>query len=699
MIGASDCEGGRAFRLRGGIGCALWVLALASAATPASAALSVTAEPALYPAFDPAVTDYVTRCTAGTPVDVSVSATAGTEANVDAQGRRAGDFTAKVHIVPGQAFRIVATTGAATATYYVRCLPGNFPPWTFQRTGQPQAEWYMVAPDIVLTPIGFPAGISRTYVAIFDGNGVPVWWRDMGQFTTDFHLLPNGNLASMPRDTPVAEERRLDGSLVRSLSAASGTIDPHDFVLLPSGNYLVTTLRLVPGVDVCGQTNVTITDNGIQELTPSGLLVWEWWAADHIPVSEAPSEWCSRIRLPDGSWDPYHINSAAPDGNGHVMSFRHLDAIYRVDRASGNITWKIGGSARPESLTVLNDPIFTAGGSFAGQHDARVLGDGTVTIHDNGFHPNFERAPRAVRYALDLSARTATLIEQKNDPGTVPSPLCCGSARRLAGGGWVMSWGSAALITELTASGARVFSLTFPNQLSSYRADPVPPGTLARTALRDGMEAQFPRGFPRPNAAREVYVPLVPAFAQCTAPNRSHGAPLAFGSCTPPVGASGFLTVGTPDANGAPLNANGFVVYRALLGDTSTPANEADVRVRVSLTDVRRKSNLSDYTGELRARVAARITDRLNGSLQNEGATALDAQFPVTVPCTATTSTTDGASCTVLSTLNAVTPGAVVEGKRAVWELGQIQVFDGGQNGVAGASDATLFQKQGLLVP
>ena len=262
-----------------------------------------------------------------------------------------------------------------------------------------------------------------------------------------------------------------------------------------------------------------------------------------------------------------------------------------------------------------------------------------------------------------------------------------------------MSWGSAALITELTASGARVFSLTFPNQLSSYRADPVPPGTLSRTALRDGMEAQFPRGFPRPNAAREVYVPLVPAFTRCTAGNRTHGAPLAYPSCSPPAGASGFLTIGAPDSNGAPLNANAFVVYRALLGDTSTPANESDVRVRVSLTDVRRKSNLSDYPGELRARVGARITDRLNGSLQSEGATGLDTQLAVTVPCTATASTTVGASCSVLTTLNAVAPGTVVEGKRAVWELGQIQVFDGGSSGVAGAADATLFQTQGLFVP
>jgi hypothetical protein len=45
-------------------------------------------------------------------------------------------------------------------------------------------------------------------------------------------------------------------------------------------------------------------------------------------------------------------------------------------------------------------------------------------------------------------------------------------------------------------------------------------------------------------------------------------------------------------------------------------------------------------------------------------------------------------------------PGAVVEGGRSIWELGQVQVFDGGADGLAStAGDNTLFEREGIFVP
>ena len=42
-------------------------------------------------------------------------------------------------------------------------------------------------------------------------------------------------------------------------------------------------------------------------------------------------------------------------------------------------------------------------------------------------------------------------------------------------------------------------------------------------------------GYPRPAGAAPLRVSLVPTYASCTAPNREHGPPLAFGSCNPPA--------------------------------------------------------------------------------------------------------------------------------------------------------------------
>ena len=149
----------------------------------------------------------------------------------------------------------------------------------------------------------------------------------------------------------------------------------------------------MPGQTICGQPDLTVSDNGIQEIAPDGSLVWSWWASDAIDLSEVPSAWCSTATTPqNGLYDPYHINSIEPDGDSYIASFRHLDAVYKISKADGSIVWKLGGTPRPESLTVVGDPIVAAGDEFRGQHDARVLGDGTVTVMDNGFHPGLRPA-------------------------------------------------------------------------------------------------------------------------------------------------------------------------------------------------------------------------------------------------------------------------------------------------------------------
>src|SRR5688500_15586841 len=71
---------------------------------------------------------------------------------------------------------------------------------------------------------------------------------------------------------------------------------------------------------------------------------------------------------------------------------------------------------------------------------------------------------------------------------------------------------------------------------------------------------------PRPKGATALRVTLVPAYNACTAPNRTHGPPLAFPSCNPPVQSSTALTVGSPDANGAAANGEGNVKLLVIVG-------------------------------------------------------------------------------------------------------------------------------------
>jgi dipeptidyl aminopeptidase/acylaminoacyl peptidase len=256
---------------------------------------------------------------------------------------------------------------------------------------------------------------------------------------------------------------------------------------------------------------------------------------------------------------------------------------------------------------------------------------------------------------------------------------------------------------------------TYPGHAQCLSGDLVTmnPDGSARTNLTnnpDGAYSGSPswqpipiNAYPRPKGATPMRASLVPAYKRCTAPNTSHGSPLAYGSCKPPSQASSYLTVGTPDANGQAAHAAGYVLMRAFSCPACAgPGPNADVRLDVSITDVRKKSDLSDYNGALQADAALRITDQNN--TPNPGgpgaATVSDTHFPFTVPCATTADASVGSTCSVSTSANTVVPGAVVTAQRAIWELGQVQVYDGGADGSAATTaDNTLFMDEGIFVP
>ena len=205
----------------------------------------------------------------------------------------------------------------------------------------------------------------------------------------------------------------------------------------------------------------------------------------------------------------------------------------------------------------------------------------------------------------------------------------------------------------------------------------------------------LPVPYPRPKGATPLRVTLVPAYPLCASPNRTHGPPLGFGSCNPPAQESSQLTVGTGDANGAPTNMTGSVRYDSIVGDPSTQADEADLGLRVEITDVRVKASLADYAGEVEAQAQTRMTDH-EGAIT---ATAGDVRLPLTTQCSPTADTTIGSTCSLTTTLDTLIPGAVVERARTMLQLGQVRVVDGGPDGDTGTEPNTVFLRQGVFVP
>jgi hypothetical protein len=208
----------------------------------------------------------------------------------------------------------------------------------------------------------------------------------------------------------------------------------------------------------------------------------------------------------------------------------------------------------------------------------------------------------------------------------------------------------------------------------------------------------IPPGYVRPKAAGPTRLSLVPAAKPCTASNRTHGPPLAFPSCSPVTSQSPNLTIGVGDGNPAGAKSSGFVRLDPIVGAPGGP-DDSDVDLRFTLTNVMKLSDLSDYTGELRAALGIRLTDKMSLPVSSP-ATVSDLTFSFTVPCTATPDTTIGATCGLATRADALLPGSVPEGLRSVWALDQAKVYDGGPDGDADTpGDNSLFMTQGLFIP
>jgi hypothetical protein len=234
---------------------------------------------------------------------------------------------------------------------------------------------------------------------------------------------------------------------------------------------------------------------------------------------------------------------------------------------------------------------------------------------------------------------------------------------------------------------------------AEYQNDTGSPQTDAM-GIMVAYESPTEAGYVRPKGASPMYVSLVPAFTPCTSANRVHAPPLNFGSCNPPAQSSGQLTIGSPDANGATANFVGFAKFKVVNGNVATAADEADVQISTSLLDVRKKSDLSDYTGQLQLRPTLQVVDRNNGPAEVGSGQAVD--LPVTVPCSATADTTIGSTCSISTTADAVLGSTlgVRENRRSVWQMQQVKVYDGGADGVASTTgDNAVFAVQGVFAP
>lgn len=449
-------------------------------------------------------TDFAIRCSEGigTADRLRVTTPPGIRiAGITVDGAPA---TALPEVLGSEMGIVLALAGRSTETVSIRCLPPTFPRLT--ATGAATTPgWYLGS------SLPGPGG-TVGYAFVLDRFGTPVWWKRTPQPVIGVWPMSDGTLAwrrwtgggfpggaGAPESPPLGFEfHDLTGALVGGVGPVGGTepLDWHDLLELPGGGHVVITypIRTIgqnrPCTTVTGVATTTnrVVDSDLVELDAGGNEVWRWSSEDHTDLTtETLLPVCFKIGPGANDWalDYMHLNSVERLADGdYVVSARHFHAVLRIDRGTGAVEWKLGGTA-PTTGTLLsvldaNGAPAGAGARLVAPHDARVLPNGNVTVHDN----HLGGAPRAAEYRVDVGAGTATLVWQYRSAN--PSGATLGSTRRLDDGSTLIGWGEGRTpwLEEVGPDGRPTLRIDVTSGETFYRVVKVPLATFDRSVLR-----------------------------------------------------------------------------------------------------------------------------------------------------------------------------------------------------------------------
>ena len=352
-----------------------------------------------------------------------------------------GDQTWAFHSRPDLKPPVIRVTAQAhdTAPGYVFCAPKSGPGESgpgqdgcliLDNTGQP--VWFRPAPSEAMDAMDFK-------VQAYKGETVLTWWEG--------HHTSYGQGEFVICDHAYREIKRVRaGNVYRA--------DHHEFMITPEDTALLDIYHKVT-MDLSeqgGEKDATVLDGIVQEVDiESGDVLFEWHSLEHVGLDES-------YVMP---YDYFHLNSIDVDHDGNLLvSSRTTCTIYKIDRRSGEVIWRLGGKR--------SDFEMGPGTRTSFQHDARRQKDGTLTVFDNGNMNEVDQS-RAVVLELDEGAMTARLVREYTHPDKVRSSTQ-GNVQVLPDGNVFVGWGSEPVLSEFSHDGRLRFSAAFPTESETYRA-------------------------------------------------------------------------------------------------------------------------------------------------------------------------------------------------------------------------------------
>jgi len=242
--------------------------------------------------------------------------------------------------------------------------------------------------------------------------------------------------------------------------------DLHEFLLTRRGTALISVYSELAAdlTSVGGPRDGRLVEGIVQEIdVATSRVLFEWRSSEHVSLDES-----YRTELtPAGNVDYFHLNSIDVDHDGHLLvSARHTSAIYKVDRRSGRVLWRLGGKK--------SDFDIGPGAAFRFQHDARRQADGSITIFDNGAtEPGANVSSRGIRITLDMHTKRASLMQEYRTPNA-RAGWAMGNIQQLPDGGVFVGWGTDGSFSEFAPDGTLRFDARFADGQVGYRAFRLP---------------------------------------------------------------------------------------------------------------------------------------------------------------------------------------------------------------------------------
>jgi hypothetical protein len=304
----------------------------------------------------------------------------------------------------------ILISGITTAQNYNRPVPTDHPPYEFVQNASisTSISHYLVSPF----SIGSNSANLRN-LTLINKDGFIDWYAPSSLFRfLDFKYHQQHQVFSYAQSGPQLSDAKffvldtLFNKIDSILPINGSTTDIHDFQILANGNYVIAGAKdsimdlsafVFDGTQGSDSTNV----KGfiVQEFDANHSLIFEWNSNDHIH----PIEFIDSYGYDSTSFDYVHGNAIEEDTDGNfLVSLRGLDAIYKIDKATGNTIWILGGKS--------NQFTFTNDNGFSGQHDIRRLANGNITLFNNDNNSTLSKTTRGIEYTLDLTNMTCTRV-------------------------------------------------------------------------------------------------------------------------------------------------------------------------------------------------------------------------------------------------------------------------------------------------